>query len=147
GDPPAEFDPALYLELNPDIRAAGANPTEHFLAYGQYEGRPWRQPGLDIHPGVGFDPARKAILIVSHTAERSGSSLVALRLAGWWAARANGGVWPLGEGALRPAFQRYAGEVILEPSPRHNYVHAQERFDKIHARQTLEFALVQGLES
>lgn len=34
-----KFDPNLYLELNPDVRAAGANPYEHYLTFGIHEGR------------------------------------------------------------------------------------------------------------
>lgn len=33
------FSPARYLELNPDVKAAGADPYRHFLEYGSYEGR------------------------------------------------------------------------------------------------------------
>lgn len=33
------FEPDLYLELNPDVRAAGINPYEHYLEFGIKEGR------------------------------------------------------------------------------------------------------------
>ncbi|HZX28255.1 MAG TPA: phytanoyl-CoA dioxygenase family protein [Telluria sp.] len=33
------FDPALYLQANPDVAAAGVNPLEHYLAHGRKEGR------------------------------------------------------------------------------------------------------------
>jgi hypothetical protein len=36
---PAEFDPIRYLELNPDVAAAGADPVRHYLDFGWREGR------------------------------------------------------------------------------------------------------------
>jgi glycosyltransferase involved in cell wall biosynthesis len=33
------FDPVYYLESNPDVAATGSDPFEHFLAYGELEGR------------------------------------------------------------------------------------------------------------
>jgi glycosyltransferase involved in cell wall biosynthesis len=37
---PEWFEPALYLELNPDIKRAGADPARHYLEYGRHEA--WR---------------------------------------------------------------------------------------------------------
>ena len=34
-----KFDPSLYLELNPDVKAAGINPYRHYLELGIKEGR------------------------------------------------------------------------------------------------------------
>lgn len=36
---PDEFDPKLYLYLNPDVAAAGVDPVAHWNAYGQAENR------------------------------------------------------------------------------------------------------------
>ena len=36
---PAQFDPQLYLEANPDVAASGMDPTEHFVNHGNSEGR------------------------------------------------------------------------------------------------------------
>ena len=33
------FDPNVYLKLNPDVREGGTNPFEHFIKYGAREGR------------------------------------------------------------------------------------------------------------
>lgn len=37
---PESFDPATYLESNPDVKAAGVDPKRHFLEWGRLEGRP-----------------------------------------------------------------------------------------------------------
>jgi hypothetical protein len=39
---PQDFDSSLYLRLNPDVAAAGADPAEHFVRHGAQEGRPYR---------------------------------------------------------------------------------------------------------
>ena len=39
---PADFDPAAYLALNPDVRAAGMEAETHFLDAGRSEGRRYR---------------------------------------------------------------------------------------------------------
>jgi hypothetical protein len=38
---PKDFDPQRYLELNPDVKAAGLDPHDHFLRFGAIENRPW----------------------------------------------------------------------------------------------------------
>jgi serralysin len=38
-DPSAQFDTLGYLMNNPDVAAGGANPLDHFLVFGIYEGR------------------------------------------------------------------------------------------------------------
>ncbi len=39
---PGDFDPARYLELNPDVAAAGADPAAHYRTHGRLEGRRYR---------------------------------------------------------------------------------------------------------
>jgi hypothetical protein len=40
---PPGFDRIWYLARNPDVEAAGIDAGEHFLKYGQFEGRHWRR--------------------------------------------------------------------------------------------------------
>jgi hypothetical protein len=37
---PREFDPVAYLDANPDLKHAKAEPAGHFLNWGRLEGRP-----------------------------------------------------------------------------------------------------------
>jgi len=39
---PKDFDPKAYLKANPDVKAAKADPVQHWLTYGYKEGRPLR---------------------------------------------------------------------------------------------------------
>ena len=40
---PDDFDAQLYLELNPDVRAARLGPAQHYQVHGRYEKRIYRQ--------------------------------------------------------------------------------------------------------
>ena len=40
---PEDFDPELYLELHPDVRAAGVDPAKHYLDFGMKEKRAYRK--------------------------------------------------------------------------------------------------------
>lgn len=42
GKLPQDFDPALYLSLNPDVAAAGADARKHYLRFGMRENRRYR---------------------------------------------------------------------------------------------------------
>lgn len=49
---PADFDPAEYLALNPDVKEIGVDPEIHFLTYGQQENRKYRLKDLVIAIGA-----------------------------------------------------------------------------------------------
>jgi hypothetical protein len=38
---PADFDPAIYLEINPDL--TGNDPAQHWSEFGYREGRSWKR--------------------------------------------------------------------------------------------------------
>lgn len=42
GTLPTDFDPARYLVLHQDVKAAGVDPTAHYRLYGRKEGRPYK---------------------------------------------------------------------------------------------------------
>ena len=48
---PAGFNPAVYLDLNEDIRDTGVDPAQHYLEFGRKEGRRYRL-------GMGSDECR-----------------------------------------------------------------------------------------
>jgi hypothetical protein len=39
---PADFDPAVYLKLHPDVHAARIDPRHHYIWHGMLEGRPYK---------------------------------------------------------------------------------------------------------
>ncbi len=51
-DLPPGFDPALYLAINADVAAAGADPVQHYMNWGRAELRSLRDLGKGLdHPG------------------------------------------------------------------------------------------------
>ena len=40
---PKNFDGAVYLKLNPDVKKAGHDPIKHFLEHGRIEKRIWHE--------------------------------------------------------------------------------------------------------
>jgi SAM-dependent methyltransferase len=40
---PSDFDPEVYLELHPDVKAAGVDPAEHYKSFGRKEGREYKR--------------------------------------------------------------------------------------------------------
>ena len=40
---PDDFDPEGYLDLNPDLKEAGADPRKHFVSHGYVDGRRYRR--------------------------------------------------------------------------------------------------------
>jgi SAM-dependent methyltransferase len=60
---PPGFDPNVYLQLYPDVAAAGIDPAVHYILHGKQEGR-WYEPadirnrclaGLDVSVGRGLE--------------------------------------------------------------------------------------------
>ena len=47
-DLPGDFDPNVYLELNPDVARAGVDPATHYLQYGAKEGRLYRSKAGEL---------------------------------------------------------------------------------------------------
>jgi hypothetical protein len=45
---PVDFDADTYLELNPDVKKAGADPGQHFLNYGIREGRNYKSSNPEV---------------------------------------------------------------------------------------------------
>jgi len=40
---PKDFDAEIYLELHPDVKAAGVDPAEHYLEFGVKEKRAYKK--------------------------------------------------------------------------------------------------------
>ena len=44
--PPGNFDPNMYLKLNPDVKSSGIDPYTHYVMFGMDEGRKYQIPTL-----------------------------------------------------------------------------------------------------
>jgi len=144
---PADFDPATYLLLNPDLRLAGVDPSEHYRFNGHREGRTYRFPEPQVLEGVPIDAARQTVLLVSHDATRSGAPILSLNIAQHLRGRYNVVVLLLGRGALIDDFRDSATAVVLAPETRGNPTIGSELVGSLCRRYDFLFALVNSIES
>lgn len=100
----ASFDPVWYLQAYPDVRQAGIDPWEHFLARGRAEGRlaaPVRALELDHLLWRGH----AAMVLPALAALRAGADPREAALAGWALAR-----WQVDQGDRAAARAALGGE-------------------------------------
>lgn len=45
---PKDFTPEIYLEIHPDVKAAGVDPQKHYLEFGIKEGRNYKKNNEDV---------------------------------------------------------------------------------------------------
>lgn len=135
----SEFDRAWYLMSNPDVRAAGVDPWEHYKTHGYREGRagaPLRALELDHILWRGFAREAEAelrlLLRGDNTRERA--------LAGWVLGRyaAAKGKWRVARAAIRE-FHMLPGaaQSVPHPGPWLLGVQANARLGEVDAARTL----------
>lgn len=113
-DPSRAFSAEYYRRKYPDLAGSGLNLFEHYLANGKKEGRVGKlNPSQYIQrTNREFDPARPTILVVCHEASRTGAPILGLRLAEYFAQRANVICWVGKSGPLTEAFVRCSVAMI-----------------------------------
>ena len=144
---PPGFDPRLYLELHPDLAGSLEWAATHYLRHGQYEGRGFTLPEIDLLNEDGFKSGRETILVVSHEASRTGAPLLSLGLVQANVDRYNVVALLLGEGPLRDNFQKAGASVVMSPRMKGNPVVTEAVIRRLHERFNLKFALVNSIES
>lgn len=75
------FNTGYYLDNNSDVANSGINPLEHWLLYGQGEGRKTRVKYVD--PVLAKKENCPSIIFVSHEASETGAPAVLLSLMNW----------------------------------------------------------------
>ncbi|MCO7016133.1 glycosyltransferase [Vibrio paracholerae] len=75
------FNTGYYLDENPDVLKSGVNPLEHWILYGQGEGRKTRVKFVE--PVLMTKKNNPSIIFVSHEASETGAPAVLLSLMGW----------------------------------------------------------------
>lgn len=79
-NPSNEFDTNYYLENNLDVKNAGLNPLEHWIQYGQHEGR---KTNVIYADNSKKEPCYPSIIFISHEASETGAPAVLLSLMKW----------------------------------------------------------------
>ena len=140
GVDPAVFDPAEYLELHPDVKAAGMDAAQHFITHGQAEGRLGRFP--DLRALANIDRSRETVLVVCHDGSRTGAPILGYNLVRSFLKKYNVVALFLRPGPVIEACLA-AGAVTLGPI---NQV-APGFVGRIIAAIELKFAVVNSIES
>lgn len=143
-----DFDEAFYLDMYPDVRESGIDPYEHFVQHGRAEGRIGRSPQLKLQKSsVPWDAGRKAVLVVSHEASRTGAPILSLNIARELQKRFNVIVLVLGDGPMMAAFCEVAPVVVGPMSVSGNVGMAGDVIAQLALSYEFEFAIVNSIES
>lgn len=107
-----DFEPRFYVEMNPDVAAAGIDPLVHWVTRGRKEARMCSSKQMSaakdvwLEGGTAFQPGRPTVLLVSHEASRTGAPILCLSLARMLKDRFNVAVLLLKDGPLTPHFTK-----------------------------------------
>jgi hypothetical protein len=101
---PENFNPEIYLQLNPDLVSAGVDPFQHYIDFGSNEGRLYGSPQV-IECGI-INPKFETILVVSHEASLTGAPVLTYNICRKLSDTYNVILLLLGGGALIPDFQQ-----------------------------------------
>ncbi|MDH1256827.1 MULTISPECIES: glycosyltransferase [Pseudomonas] len=143
---PENFDPALYLKMNPDLGTA-IDPIAHYLDYGFQES--WRivtLPKITKSGSRSFDPGRETVMVVSHEASRSGAPILALNLVKRLSTSYNVVALLLGNGSLLDDFEDAAVATMASPRLKNNVPYTKFAIDKLCSDFNFKFALVNSME-
>lgn len=142
------FDEDFYLKTYPDVRASGLDAYHHYVHHGQAEGRLGCPPKLVLEPGVRpIDESRKAVLIVSHDASRTGAPILSLNIARELQKRFNVVVLLLGGGGLASEFRWAASWVVMAAGARSSNTEADRTIAELCSLHVFQFAIVNTIES
>ena len=144
---PDDFDPDIYLTLNPDVVRSPLNPYEHFASHGVTEKRPYRLPTPTACHGQEFDPSKPSILLVSHEASRTGAPILTWNICKQLSASHNTVVLLLAPGALLTNFQVDAHATYLIPEAKHNPTVARHVVDALRLRHSIGYAILNSIET
>tara|TARA_R110000751_G_scaffold107645_11_gene204149 strand:+ start:25602 stop:29135 length:3534 start_codon:yes stop_codon:yes gene_type:complete len=142
---PADFNPAIYCLLNPDIENYPAGPSDHYLQHGRMEGRVYSLPGMSANQK--FDAAKRKCLVVTHQASLTGAPVLSYNLVKSLSDEFDVITLTLGGGPLLEHFSAISAWTICEAS-----IYANPRLpglilDVILSECEIDFAIVNSIES
>ena len=144
---PEDFDPDLYLELNPDVANPEIVPQNHYVDLGIHENRQYRFPDVIASIGRPIDAEKPTVLLISHEASRTGAPVLTWNILQEFSESHNTIVLLLGDGSLLPNFQIDANETYLIPSAKHNEHTARHLVKELKHRHRLAFAILNSIET
>lgn len=144
---PDDFDPDVYLTLNPDIAGTPLSLYEHFARHGVTEKRPHRLSVPAACHGREFDPEKPTVLLVSHEATRTGAPILTWNICRQLSASHNTVVLLLAPGPLLTNFQVDAHATYLIPDAKRNAPIARHAVETLRQRHSFEYAILNSIES
>lgn len=144
---PDDFDPDIYLTLNPDTAGSPLNPYEHFASHGSIEKRQYKLTTPAACHGREFDPGKPTILLVSHEATRTGAPILTWNICKHLATTHNTVVLLLAPGPLLTNFQVDAHATYLIPEAKHNPTFARHVVDALRQRHPFGYAILNSIET
>ena len=143
-----DFDADFYLDLYPEVAAAGMDPLIHYRLYGKLEGRLPQlpvTPGLDtLHP---LDTRKETVLVVCHEGSRTGAPILGYNLVRALLPQYNVVTLFLGPGPILEAC-RTLGATVLGPTSHHHHPVMIDRMMAAILEQTaLRFAIINSVEA
>lgn len=145
--PDEQFDADFYLDLYPDVKAAGLDPLWHYVTNGRREGRLGSRPVTALLPGwVAHDPSKEYVMVVSHEASRTGAPILSLNLVQQLRAKYNIVSLLLGEGPLVEAFRRES-VMVAGPTVSTDAANASAAIAQLTVAFKFKFALVNSIEA
>ncbi len=144
---PEDFDPEVYLTLNPDLLSAPINAYDHYAEFGHSEGRLTRAPKLLSSFGAEYDPQKPTVLMISHEASRTGAPILAWNICQHLNTTHNTVVLLLGGGELVTNFEFDAYATYVIPTARYDKAMAKLVVTELCKRHHFEFAILNSIES
>jgi glycosyltransferase involved in cell wall biosynthesis len=142
-----DFDPLHYLQLNPDVAAAGADPLLHYMQYGRKEKRLYKFPPVVISKNRAFDPKRDNALLVIHECSLTGAPVLGYNIAQHLSRTMNVTVLSLGKGILEDMFRGLNVSYVGAYDARANQAIADYVVSQIARECKPRFAIVNSIES
>ena len=143
-----DFDAEFYVQIYPDVAAAGVDPYSHYLENGKSEGRIGKLP---IIPGMEtlkhLDPNRETVLIICHEGTRTGAPILGYNLVRALLPTYNVVALFLGLGPILDAC-RAIGATVIESTTHHRHpVVADRTIAAILEWTPLRFAIINSVEA
>ena len=143
-----DFDAEFYVQIYPDVAAAGVDPYAHYLDHGKSEGRFGKPP---IIPGMEtlthLDPHRETVLVVCHEGSRTGAPILGYNLVKELLRSHNVVALFLGSGPMLDACS-VLGAAVLGPTGAHHYpIMSDLIIADILKHTPLHFAIINSIEA
>ncbi|PUE35744.1 rhamnan synthesis F family protein [Limnohabitans sp. Jir72] len=145
GELPDEFDWRTYLLVNPDVRAEGFEPVLHYIKHGKSEGRIYAFDSFAVNP-KNYSSRLQNVLLVTHSASRTGAPILALNLIEDLSSRFNVVCLILGPGSLIQHFKSLCSLAYELPTGAGG-AYEFELLRHLNAQFHFEFAMANTMES